>query len=292
MRKAAATGTTPTGARRCCSVCQGTDHTLSKCPDERAVAIRLKNAEAATTAKKAAHEQLRQSLHITRGSAETAPPSLPNPVIQPGRAKPAIAERCQTLRGAIDACLPAEFIDQVLAAMNANLELDSLERADKQLQNKYDKPYKMRRVDVAPTASRKGRVGFAQTAMVPTENKREQVRSSRRKTTLTCINWQAITKDEFYRFLAILLYAANNKTDRWSSYWKTDQTESTHRFVSTTWPRDRFKLIHASFRFTDEQLLHMEPILQAHLNAIWQPATAVVVDECMVPFKGKSQHHV
>jgi len=57
--------------------------------------------------------------------------------------------------------------------------------------------------------------------------------------------------------------------------------------------RERFLLIYHSFRFTDEQLLLIEPGMQELIESLWIPATCVVVDETMVATKSRrNPHHV
>ena len=102
-----------------------------------------------------------------------------------------------------------------------------------------------------------------------------------------------ISTIEFKKFFAILLYTLSVHIKALTDLWAEDDDLSRNTFVQKLLSRDRFKVIYRAFRFSDDQLQQMEEEMQEHLQALWIPATAVVVDETIVATKStKNPHHV
>lgn len=244
---------------------------------------------------------MREFLSIT-----DEPKTLPAPAIAPGNVAKCVARNCDTVRGAVETVLctdavgnNGDYVGRVLNIMNENRVQHAMNTAEAEL-DREDHPSKRVKVDDGELPQKKGHPGFKHSKSTPRAKRaetRRRGRSARAKRNRSegGIFWATFERWEFYCFLAILLYAGQHKSPTWHSYWDTgSQPDSPiHRFPSSVMARDRFFEMLACFTFTDAQLKELEPILEQHLRAIWEPANAAVVDESVVAHKGRANpHHV
>lgn len=118
--------------------------------------------------------------------------------------------------------------------------------------------------------------------------------SKKRKQHLEPHRLQPFSIDEFYHFLAILLYAADENCRDFRKLWNMDRRKGgLHPEVRDLMSRNRFLLMHSCFIFTDEEMMGFEKVIQMTLDQIWVPASYAVCDESLVPHKGRrNPHHV
>lgn len=104
---------------------------------------------------------------------------------------------------------------------------------------------------------------------------------------------EPFSQQELHSFLAILFYAAQVNCRKLRDLWSVQRKRPSHTFVRSHMGRDRFLLMYGCYKFTEQQVMEFEGMVNPLIQSIWIPSTYVVIDESLIPFKGrKNPHHV
>lgn len=180
-----------------------------------------------------------------------------------------------------------------LPAMNRNMECkytERLARWEKKV-SEGDAVYVLRAR--TPRKARKGQAGLADGVQsFETQQVRVRRASSKvggvRRTPNPPREHPCFTKDEFRVFLGILCYCGHHGITRFRSLWtRRDRLE---RGVISTIARNRAQLLYSCFSFDVETSLLFEKAVTDLIEEVWVPGSIVVVDESMIPFKGKKDN--
>ena len=287
-----------------CGICNEEGHTRQTCKDPSAAEenIRRKglskdekekeDQEKRKQEKKKKEEEQKKKLGIGKEKKD-----LHQPTLEPGKVKEDYANRCLTVEDVVETVFPRPVMEQLLKIVNENRERDWRRKKEKWVE-RQENPFKYQKEMAEIEQFKKGRPGFASTAkpiwlrsvkvpiVVAAEKKKKTKWWMDRK-----VYTQEITVSDFRKFLSILFYSSSTQELNIRHYWRHKTTKAKHPFVRTLLARDRFLMIYHCFRFTDAQLLEMEPDVQALMENLWDPATAV--DETMIKTKSrKNPHHV
>lgn len=271
-----------------------------------------KAKQKAQKAKQKAAERARAKQADTNAkyNIQQEPRALHTPTEQAGYVADDYQEACCSIQGAIDTLFPEPVLNVILGAINGNIERAAVQGVVDEHERHFDHSVKRRKVSQvaevqASPPPKKGQPNPSPKLSSPQQQHVKVVCESRssgrvafagkRSRSGDPIRWTAVDRAEFYRYFAIVLYSTHNSVLEWKDYWATgavlDSPE--HPWVRSVMSRERFMLINANFRFTDQQLLDLERELQTVLNRVWVPASIAVVDESLVPCKSRrNPHHV
>lgn len=110
--------------------------------------------------------------------------------------------------------------------------------------------------------------------------------------------WVDTDKNEIMRFFSIILVMGFNSLPSVNSYWSKDPMFK-NEFIANTMPRDRFLLLHRCLHFcnnedtfldTSDRLYKIKTalgILNKNFQTVLTPGRILVIDESMVPFRGR-----
>lgn len=109
--------------------------------------------------------------------------------------------------------------------------------------------------------------------------------------------WKPTTKEEIQNFFSIILTMGLTAVPHINLYWSKDK-KFHNEFITSLMPRDRFLLLLNCFhvsnneeqRQPNDRLFKVRPLLSLLLNnfkAVIKPGKDLVVDESMIPFRGR-----
>ncbi len=291
-----------------CGYCKEDGHTINTCKAEGVEEEKLRRMSDPKEIRKREkarekREEKVKALHDKHDIAEASEGvCLHRPSIVPGHVHDSFLQRCKTVEGVIECLLTEELVQVILIAMERNREEDNLRR-ETRYQHRLDRPtkYVKKEVEVTP---RKGMPGGGKDVIM-TEVVKSQVRTASRGR-LTGMHrkrklqyWvgksvysSPITKIEVKKLMSLHLYSAKVQLPSLRSFW-TRTEEHSYTFIQRLFSRDRAQLLYHCFRFTEDEVLQIEDIMNKQMEMMWVPATAAVVDETLVAHKGrKNPHHV
>ncbi len=173
-----------------------------------------------------------------------------------------------------------------------------------------DFPRRLVSLPGTPLEIRKGRPGFLGPSPLRSRHKYLRSECSRRQRyeSLRPIFCSAITLKELHKFFGILLYSTKYQVQSLKEFWSKKPGAASFPEVQLAMSYERFALIYRCFRFSEEevsvvlsyqlylpfkQMIILEQDINRHMQEAWRPANIAVVDETLVPHKGrKNPHHV
>ncbi|XP_045126108.1 piggyBac transposable element-derived protein 4-like [Portunus trituberculatus] len=113
------------------------------------------------------------------------------------------------------------------------------------------------------------------------------------------IAWKPTTRNEIKKFLGIILYMGIVGMPDISSYWSKNKLYA-GSYISSVMTRERFEILLRCIHFRDNSdvddpldlLFKVRPMVTAirdRWQAVYKPGPMVVIDESMVPFRGRSK---
>jgi hypothetical protein len=227
------------------------------------------------------------STEAVNTQSQTPATELPEFNTTAGYIQPQFATACRTVLGAILTCFPVAFFDGLLSAMNNNRELyrSQYRNPRPQVITVYEQ------VVVPPRKRLPGTLGAS------------HIVRKRRRIKLTNLPFIVPRKsrtverpfvlNDLLRFLAIVLFSGRFRPPTVVRMFSKNSLFARYPLPQRLMSRGRFRFCMKCIAFDDSFLLDCEQKLSAHWSTVWRPANVVVVDECMNPFKGRSNpHHV
>jgi hypothetical protein len=96
---------------------------------------------------------------------------------------------------------------------------------------------------------------------------------------------QTITNEDVMKYFLVTLYMGFIELPDVRTHWKINVFFSKSGFISKMMSRDRFEFLHSAIHFPSEEWTCN--YLTEKFKYMWRPYQILVVDECMVLFKGR-----